>query len=165
MPAIIPLMRVSAEVESANDPTAVRFEYEVFQQLLETDDQTPNNATATLIRMVETINKCSPNTARQILVSSYGKLQFLGSTLYGLGYAKPIISYWSQESEQEAMWPAYMRQIDISPEQQADASWLLTDSATGLRLARLYNGPGDPVVYYSSLMKAYTSLVDAAASS
>lgn len=152
------LREVVATTESGGDRGAIRFEPTVYATLKLTDDRT-QNATGALIRLVERINGCSPDTARIILASSWGAYQVMGETLYGsLGYESPIRDYWSSDDDQDASFDRYAGLVGITGSQLTDASWIAGEGIEPLRFAAAYNGPGDPSGYLARLVQEYRSL-------
>jgi hypothetical protein len=153
----VSLADVVAQVESAGNQFAYRFEPAQYQRLLQTDDQT-QNATGASIRLVEKIHGCSPDSARVLLASSWGRHQLMGFNIWSGRYTGMAWHFLDAQSDQDVLFDEFVEAIGIDEVQMADASWLMTDQAAALEFATRYNGPGQPTVYLGLLQAAYVKL-------
>lgn len=153
----IALAEVVAIVESDGNSSAIRFEPGVYATFKLTDDQTANSIGA-LIRQIEGIHNCSPDTARVILSSSWGRFQVMGETLYGNGYGSGIVAYLSSDADQIASFETFCRFAGMADADLADCSWLLGTDPRALQFATRYNGPGQPTEYLARLRQAYSEV-------
>ena len=151
---MVSLASVVAETESANNLNAYRFEPATYAVFKSVDDQT-KSPTGALIRHTETLHQCSPDSARVILSSSWGKYQIMGENIWSLGYPGTIWKFMMDDAGQSATFEAFCLRIGVSAQDQADCSWLLDDTK-GLVFARWYNGPGSPDVYLARLRQSYS---------
>lgn len=157
----ITLYAVVAHVESGGGKSLYRFEPAVFSRYKAVDDQAPASVIAEQIRACEERHHCSPDSARVILASSWGRYQIMGFNIWNLGYTNDVWAYQSDRAGQDETFRVFVGRIGITDDMLADASWLL-DDLRGRMFATQYNGPGQPDTYLASLRNAYTALSGAA---
>jgi len=142
---LMDLASVIAQIESGNNPHAMRFEPLVFQSPFPARPA----AERSLITKIEAIHGCSLATAEMIYSTSWGAYQIMGMTLYDLGYAKPIMDFMTSPDDQLAMFNTFCtrRGIAFTVDQLRD------DSAAREKFASRYNGPGN-IADYSARIAA-----------
>jgi hypothetical protein len=154
---VVKLERVVALVESGNNPEAFRFEPTVFAHEKLTDDHSPE-AAAKLILDTEKLHECSPDSARVILSSSWGKYQLMGFNLWPLGYMGTIWEFLSKPADQDLMFEEFVLEGGFYQSELDDAGWLLTAETRALSFARFYNGLGNPQAYLEKLQAGLKKL-------
>jgi hypothetical protein len=147
----VTLAQVVAQTESRGNPWAVRFEPAVYARYLAVDDQTAT-AIGAQIREFEQIHGCSPDTARVLLSSSWGRYQIMG---FNLG--QHVLQFAADPDSQDAKFIVFCQRLGVTDAQMADASWLIDDAA-GMDFATRYNGPAKPASYLASLRASYAAL-------
>lgn len=146
----ISIAQVLAQVESAGDLLAIRYEPAVFARYSAVDDQTQSPVGAK-IRQFEALHRCTPDTARFLLSCSWGKYQIMGFNLN-----QNVLQLENDPEAQDLALQLFLHGIGVSDEQFSDASWLADPAA--LRFATLYNGPGNPEAYLEKLRSALVLL-------
>ncbi len=129
---MVTLESIISDIESAGNRYAMRFEPHVYErtQITTRYDAAVNAAKAR--------NKCSLETARVIVATSWGKFQVMGFNLYdpnGLNYPGFVGAYTNSDTDQVATFKTFCqaKNIYFTPSD-------LLDDALALRFARVYNG-------------------------
>ena len=155
--AVIPVWRVIAEVESGNNPRAVRFEGNVYMRLLASEALKHYDAVLTRVLGY----RPSVATVAALCAISWGKFQILGQNLYaGWDGAGPLtrldpFAFLQDEREQlEALRKFDERYLRVG----VDRDFAGLSRAEIEALARRYNGPGNVAVYASRLREAHRRL-------
>ena len=138
------LEQVIAEIESSDNPQAMRFEPGIFRFDI-----------PTLKRIMEA-NKCSEPTARMIYATSWGRYQVMGMTLYStLGYAYPIIRFMVQDGEQIGAFFAFTKRYGIF----FPTDFLSKTASAREEFARHYNGPGNIPAYSEKILSTIEGMI------
>lgn len=147
----VTLSAVIAQVESGNDPWKTRYEPTVYARYASVGDGGAS-VLAHQIKAFETLHGCSPDTARMLLSTSWGRYQAMGFNLN-----QHVVKFAADAAAQDAEFARFVGAIGVTGDQMADASWL-SDDAAGLAFAAKYNGPGQPAAYLAALRVALSSL-------
>lgn len=136
------LMDAVEIVESAKNPSAIRFEPGLYQSrpMWAIDDEPT----------VSTINRCDRETAIVICCTSFGAWQMLGCNIYASGWKQPIAEFWASYAAQQSLAEQFIRQCGAEP--LADMA-RLSDPVL-LDFVRRWNGPGAPEQYLAALKRA-----------
>ncbi len=127
-----------AQVESANNPLAMRYEL----------DYIPTFNSILLTQKFATNGYMDTITARIIASTSWGKYQIMGANLYaGLKYEDTLFSYLSDAGVQLVTFQDFIKHLGFT-----DGPFAMMGEASLLKFARLYNGSE---VYAESLKHAY----------
>lgn len=136
---ITTLSQLAAQVESGNNPGALRFE-PAFRP------------SAEAIINCKKANACSNATALVLCAMSFGKYQIMGENLWGLlGYTVDAAHYLNNEDLQDSSYWNFCQRKGIG----FSLIEVLHDPAKRLQYARLYNGPGNPVAYGDRMLSEY----------
>lgn len=132
------LESIISDIESANNRYAMRFEPHVYQR-------TGAGKYGEAVTLAKARNKCSFETARVIVATSWSKFQIMGFNLYdphGLDYPGCIGEYLNDDMQQAHTFRTFCerRGIYFMIEE-------LQDEANIMRFATVYNGPGNPTAY------------------
>ncbi|MGH2612638.1 MAG: N-acetylmuramidase domain-containing protein [Rhabdochlamydiaceae bacterium] len=140
------LQQIIIHIESSGNPHAMRFEPQFRAHLCEHiyDDNK-------IIHVIQTINKCSRDTALTIAATSWGEFQIMGYNLYDLKYANDVITFCSTQKSQFDYFNKFLLSHDLT------YSWkYMKDHKSELdNFAFEYNGSVD---YAKSMMRAATAL-------
>ncbi len=127
-----------AQVESANNPLAMRYE----------PDYTPTLNSVQLVQKYAANGYMDNITARMIASTSWGKFQIMGANLYAvLKYEDTLFSYLSDAGVQLVTFQDFIKHLGFT-----DGPFAMMGEASLLKFARLYNGSE---VYAESLKHAY----------
>ena len=125
------LSDIIKQIESSNNPLAVRFEPHFYKRLKE------QNFNDKAIQKIKQLHKCNTDTAYMIASTSWGYFQIMGYNLYFYDLTdKTVFEYLFDETEQEKAFEKFTRikNINFTVEQ------LLEDEEKIRRFAKLYNG-------------------------
>jgi len=129
---MLTLEELIADIESAGNKYAMRFEPHVF-------DRTQSSTRyGVMVNIARARNKCSRDTARVIISTSWGKFQIMGFNLYdpaSLDYPSSVGQYMATDTDQAETFKTFCLNKGI----YFSISDLL-DEALALRFARTYNG-------------------------
>ena len=135
---MISLSDCVAQVESANNPCAMRYE----------PDYVPTLNSIQLTQKFATAGYMDTITARMIASTSWGKFQIMGANLYAvLKYEDTLVSFLSDVGSQLAAFQSFIGHLGFT-----DGPFAMMGEASLLKFARLYNGSE---VYAESLKHAY----------
>lgn len=130
-----------AQVESANNPLAMRYE----------PDYLPTLTSIQLTQKFASNGYMDTITARMIASTSWGKFQIMGANLYSvLKYEDTIVSFLSDVGSQLAAFQSFIAHLGFT-----DGPFKHMSETALLKFARLYNGSE---VYAQSLNDAYPQL-------
>ncbi len=149
MTNIVTLLEVVAQVESNNNPAAVRFEKAAFEA---------QGCGAISIRKIIARNGgCSPETAGMIYWSSWGRFQIMGFSLYGafIDYPGNLRQFWTADAEQEQVFRRFIGSCGWT----GDTDFASFTTGHVMDFARFYNGPGNVNGYADKLNEAYAQLI------
>ena len=136
---ITTLSQLAAQVESGNNPGALRFE-PAFRP------------SAEAIINCKKANACSNATALVLCAMSFGKYQIMGENLWGyLGTQYCVADYLAIPLLQDRTYADFVARKGIA----FSLDEILHDPAKRLQYARLYNGPGNPVAYGDRMLSEY----------
>jgi len=126
------LEAIISDIESGGNRYALRFEPHVYERA-----QTLNRY-APMVNLARGRNKCSLETARVIIATSWGKFQIMGFNLYdpnGINYPDPVGVYLNDDMVQAATFRVFCqaRSIYFTVDD-------LRDPAFALCFAKVYNG-------------------------
>lgn len=135
------LAAIVRNVESGCHLSAIRYEPGIFASLAQAKSNAP------LIQKIAGINACDIETAKIIFSSSFGFWQEMGFNIYSLGYDLPILQFWQSQTDQRAIYDAFIKKRSIN------FSWseMLADQAKMEEFARVYNGPADISEYIAAM--------------
>lgn len=137
------LATIIGTIESDMDRRAMRFEPVVYGRNIHPDA----NEIAVKIHQ---INRCSLATASVIYSTSWGIFQFMGFTIYGLGYDKHIIDFIDSPEDQGKLFDQYLSKNSIA----FSIDELKNDLGKRQLFALHYNGPGNVDDYADRILKA-----------
>lgn len=140
--SVMSLATLISHVESDGHINALRYE----------PDYIPRSD---IIELVKTFNRCTEHTARVICQMSWGQFQFMGSTLYGLGYHDFIGVFLDSQSLQIKYFNQYVQSHAID----YDVDLMMTHEDLIRNFAKKYNGPGNIEAYVIRMKKVYEGLI------
>ena len=127
-----------AQVESANNPCAMRYE----------PDYVPTLTSIQSVQKYATAGYMDATTARMIASTSWGKFQIMGANLYAvLKFEDTLLDYLSDAGQQLVTFQDFIAHLGFT-----DGPFAMMSDASLLKFARLYNGSE---VYAESLKHAY----------
>ena len=139
------LSDVVAQVESNNNPLAMRFEEAAYKA------NSPTAASHLAIHRYATGGYVSLYTAHMIAYTSWGKYQIMGYNLYGkCGWQHPLADFLITDDAQIAMFRRF-----IAPK-FSDVPFPTMAEHELLAFAKMYNGNGP--VYSDALKTAYREM-------
>lgn len=125
------LARVISQIESSNNPRALRFEPAVYSGLK------ANHLITDAENSIMSIHDCTRETAEIIYSTSFGLYQIMGFNLWGeLDYTQTLFNYVADENAQYDMFCEFLQRKQIA----FDLSDLLKNKSNLDRFAILYNG-------------------------
>lgn len=138
---IIDTAGIIAQIESGGDPRKTRFENLAYAKLDAGHAAgTLSPAARGVLQTVTLANGgCSLHTALQIYVTSIGKYQFLGETLYGMGYSGWVHDFQANIALQDRYFAALTADRKIA----FTVAELRAEPEKRQLFALHYNGPGN----------------------
>lgn len=133
------LQSVVSAVESGDNQNAIRFESSLFA--------TRPLWVSNQIKRIQSIHKCSTDTAKMVACSSWGFYQILGANIYAQGYDAPVQVYCQNAADQASVFKGFITPRHFSPDE--DVSQWTADR--GYAFSTFYNGPGAPLVYWGRI--------------
>lgn len=130
------LSEIIGQIESGGNRKAMRFEPVVY-------DRTMKVAYPPLAGKIKAINICSNATSLMIYSTSWGMFQFMGMTLYDLGYDKPIMDFVESPDDQVAAFDQFVTKHGIA----YSVNELRDTIDRRIAFATHYNGLGNPAAY------------------
>jgi len=146
---MLTLAQVLSRVESSDNPYALRFEPETYQHVGEP-------RFLKVLASAAFANRCSDDTAKVILASSWGAYQIMGFNLYARAGASCVGVFLGSPDEQLKALSAMLAPWAMAPEE--DAGWIVSGADKLTAFATRYNGPGNVSAYSSRLIAAYKAL-------
>jgi hypothetical protein len=141
MIASLPLL--ISKVESADNPSALRFEPAVF-------DRIRNSEWTIVLESIVRFNRCTRDTARVVYSCSWGRYQIMGLNVYGACEVQsPIAEFLANGDLQDAALHNFLARIECDQITPAD---LLQDEAKRTKFITRYNGPGNVEAYWARLL-------------
>lgn len=125
------LFDIIAQTESANIPTAQRFEPGVY-------DRVSHGAWDDVLTNVQKANRgCTHATCEVFYSTSYGATQIMGFNLYGpLGYTKDVNTFLNTPADQRAMFELFIEKKNII----YSVETLCSNLVARQRFGTIYNG-------------------------
>lgn len=144
------LNSIVAWVESKGNPYSIRFEPEVYKNLMTGAlTQAHHDLVA---RIIAAHSGCSFGTACMIYCTSFGKYQMMGFNIYGapFNYKASVYNYMTDQGAQDSSFGLYIedRGINFAVGELAASSDLRNEFATK------YNGGGANPAYVEMLIEA-----------
>ena len=149
----ITLADVVAQVESSDNPDAIRYEPIVHSRF---KNITPGTDNYYILENIMKYNNCNLQTACVLASMSFGKYQIMGENLYGnmIDLKYGVIDYLSDEEDQEISFEVFVSKIGFY---YGQIFYLMTDNDL-LKFATRYNGPGNPEAYVKAMKNVYIKL-------
>lgn len=135
------LSEIIGQIESGGNRKAMRFEPAIYARFVAVAGI--GNDAADLRYKISTINACSVGTGQMIYSTSWGMFQFMGFTLYDLGYDKPILDFVESPSDQIAIFGQFVSKHGIA----YSVNELRDTIDRRIAFATHYNGLGNPAAY------------------
>lgn len=129
MPNDLALAHLIAQVESNDDPYAIRLEPKTYLRLT-------NAQTGTPLLTIAKINRCSLPTARMIYSTSFGAWQVMGFNWYALGLNVPIGRIFGDKDLQAIFFFKYLTSHNIN---KSITDVMASDESIN-HFALMYNG-------------------------
>lgn len=145
MPNDLALAHLIAQVESNDDPYAIRFEPKTYLRLSSAQITTP-------LLTIAKINHCSLPTARMIYSTSFGAWQLMGFNWYSLGLNVPIGRIFGDKDLQAIFFFKYLTSHNIN---KSIADVMSSDESIN-HFALMYNGSTQ---YAARMKQVYKELI------
>lgn len=139
---ITTLSQLIAQVETGNNPWAMRYEPAFTVEA---------SAISSAVKAIHP--DCSFWTARVILCTSWGKYQIMGENLYAQGLTGWPGEFLADDAHQDMAFLAYVQQNKINL--GIDALFHSGDDANIELFARRWNGPGNIDAYVARMKQVY----------
>lgn len=145
------LRAVIAQVESSNNPFAMRFEPNVYAHVT-------GGGYAPSVGNCLAANKCNRATAQIAVSMSFGRYQVMGFNIYAPTSAarnQPIGALMGDAAAQDALYDAFVKAAHIDEITLED---VLGDAGKRQTFIGAYNGPGAVGEYWAMMQRAMTAL-------
>lgn len=151
---MITLIQLIAHVESGNFDSAIRFEEEKYNSLMNGPIKELPPRIGDTLNKIKDLHHCDFLSALQIYCTSFGKYQFMGETLYSdpINLPMPIPVFWCSEVVQGSIFQKFVREknidIDVEPVRMDEYE----------RFATIWNGPGNVTEYVNRMLTVFKQL-------